>query len=1159
MFSRKLLLGLLFVFSASVFAYNVSVTDMVDKATGADTDIPLPNVIKADSDWVPLYKINVSTNSAYTLQVVTVTLVEQSASTFDPNVDLLDPDNGLAIFKDADGTWDTTTTSSRCAASYSPSDWTETPAGSNYWVTKLTLSSNNSIASGSNYFFVAVKTADGISNGDQFSAEFDSVGDLVLLISSTTITQNFGAATTLTADTNSPALQEAYNPDPSDGTTSTVENQSGDNVYSVANDNIVSFRVNLGETSAALNPNTRYILNNLIEINSGALIGTSGAATTAFAYIGANIFNLNYTITSSTVNENTDGISPIPFRFRIRDAAGNWSSWSSDFNVYIDSKNPEGVTLTAPLSNSYVSNNAPELQWDHLSTSQEAHLNVYAIIVATSANFGGNRNIAVVNKDINEDLLPANGGGNWAIDYSLGALTNRVTYYWSLIGVDEADNTTSIQDFVLNARSFVYDGQAPALTWDYPAAGVTLRGGSPVIKAFVGDYGLSGVDSSQVTMKINDGTNDIVVTPTLSYDSGTSSYTVTYTPSVPLHDGSYTIKIDAQDNVENAMVTATRAFNVDSTSPTVVDTDNDGESDIAEKFMGTDWLDPSDNSGSNYLWPLNADVINSATLVGAQNRIAVSIDDPYQSAYVSSADMDASTVTVSGPAGTFVFGVNDTPYVKTTVLDDFNANPYAKFDAFTCQIPIPLATNGSHDGTYTVQIVPEDNAGNIGATVTRTFTYDTIKPTITAVATPASGTTNTSVTFTIQVADQNGISDDVDAVQLLVRDSSFVLLATDNLEESATTPGQYPMTVIVNTAGTYYYYFQADDKAGNTRVYPANANTNKSQAIKLVVTDASGPWAVIGNDNGGALPSRTAAPDSFVKTLVNVPTAGITKEYKMDTAPAVNEVPPVYSAANNILQATIENDAVTATFQYKLSSATTWTSLTTSQTSTNQVWQAAWNTTGLSTGIYDIRITATDSKGNTSTPSSINSPAWVQVELKGALAPTATIDATRNAVKVVDGNRVKDKLVLCASLGAAGNVDIANIAFQYRSASGGSWTDISTDSDPTNNTPVRFTFRLDYDDIPKIIQTENIVVDTATIESVSFDCTTNNTYDTQMNKVGDGWEITIPLVPATYDYEFSIDYADGNFQSVDDPNHQDDGGADSRICITAYTGVWDIS
>ena len=656
-------------------------------------------------------------------------------------------------------------------------------------------------------------------------------------------------------------------------------------------------------------------------------------------------------------------------------------------------------------------------------------------------------------------------------------------------------------------------------------------------------------------MTISDGTNETEVTPEIAVSG--SSYTVTYTPSSPLEDGSYTVKITVSDKVSNS-ANSSITFNIDATSPTVVDTDNDGESDSTEKALGSDWLDPSSTSGSTSFWPKDGEKINAAALSSNANKIMLLIEDVYNTQFSTGPNIDASTVTISGPVGSFTFGANNSPYPKSDVAagsvnpPSFGAHIWSRFK---CQIPVPLATDGTDDGTYTVEITPVDFAGNVGSKVTRTFIYDTVVPTITAVNVPSAGDTADSVTFAVDAADANGISDNSDAVKLYVLDSNFVLQSTNNLIKDTTTASRYSFSVVPSAAGTYYYYFTATDYAGNVSTYPANADNNQSQALKLVVTDKTGPWAVIGNQT-----TKGSAPTSYIKTMVGVPVDGtFVSNYTDATTPSVNSIPPVYSATNNILQATIEDDAAGAKFQYKLSTATSWTDLTANQTATNQVWEATWNTTNLPTGTYDIRVVAWDVRGNTSTPTSVTSSGWVQVELKDALAPVATIDTSKNVNKVADGKRVNGTVVLCAKTSATGNIDFSSVTFQYKSESASGWTDISTDGDSTDATLTNVTFTFDYSDLPRYIENSLTSIDTSTITGVTFDCS-NNAYDTAMTKSGDKWSVTIPFPIGVFDYKFKIDFSDGSSLSVADVNQQDSNGTGkSRIFVDTYTAVWNVS
>jgi len=1144
---KKIIFLLLGIFvSLRAFAFDVEIVNMVGIPEGSTSTVALPSVIKADSDWIPLFRIDISTNeTGYTLTAITFTL--SNVLRFDATLDLKSVSSGVALFKDTlDSVWGNGS-EQEIAITTTPSDWT----GSSPEVIKVSPTSGINLAASKNSFYLCIKTSDQIQGdggltSDQFKVETDNAGEVVVEISdgSYTFTPTLSTAKTFTADTEAPAFQVAYTPDSSDGTSNTIFNQGADNVYKVGDAIIISF--DLGEDDNSLNPGSFFALADLLSISSVSLLGTSGTATKTLAYSGGNKFLMSFTINSSTVNQNTDGVNPISFPIRIRDAAGNWSEWDNTFEVYLDSKAPSAATLSSPSDGAYVSNNSPDLKW---SAPDEAHLQGYTLFVATSSDLLGDKNeLTNIDKSTTAVLLPSNGAGNW--DTYNFALQSGQQYWWGVVATDLAGLSSSASSILSKKGNFIYDGQAPSLTWNSPASGnPILRSRNVTIQGVLGDYDLSGVDTTTIVMQINDGSNDTVVAPNFTQTG--SSWTITYTATLP--DGSYTVKIDASDKLGNAMPQQTRNFRIDSTSPTVVDSDNDGESDYFEKDAGTNWLDSTDNSGNSHFWPLNNEKVNYETFVSAkQSKIYIAIDDPYNSGnYVSKVDSTQSTITVTGPKKSYTFGPGG--YTIQVNSDDAAAGTYSKYDLVYVQLPVALAKDGSDDGTYTVEITPVDNAGNVGNKITRTFIYDTQGPTISSVTIPTSGDTASSVLMTIDVSDTSGVSGAVDAVKLYVLDSNFSqVVSKNNLTE--TQSGRYSVTFSPTTSGTYYYYFVARDYAGNVSTYPANADNNKAQAIKIVIEDKTGPWAVIGNET-----TKAGSPTSYIKTMLNVPTSGLDAngQYTDNTTPSVDDIPPVYSASNNILQATLEDEAVSATFYYRLSGSSTWNTLTTSETS-SQIWEATWDTTGLQTGIYDIKIVAMDAYGNVSDPSSVGSSAWVQVELKDALPPEATIDTATNDVKISDGGDVNGTLVLCAKPATTGNLDFDSIRFEYQKAGTSSWVSISTDSDKTSSGLTTVKFYLDYADIPKINQTNSVSIDTSQITGVSLDFT-SDIYDTVMTKTGDRWEAEVSFPPGTYDYKIKIEYADGTSVSVRDPNEQDNGGANSRINIAEFTAVWDVS
>ncbi|MDA3793497.1 MAG: hypothetical protein PF545_07605, partial [Elusimicrobia bacterium] len=781
----------------------------------------------------------------------------------------------------------------------------------------------------------------------------------------------------------------------------------------------------------------------------------------------------------------------------------------------------------------------------------------YNIVMATSSDFAGVHNQEKVGlTTVKSALLNI-----WANTYNF-VLQSGEAYYIGIRVKDDAEHYTLSDSLASNNIKINYDQQAPNVNWDTFSVATATNTGTPSVVAYLGDYGLSGIDTSSIVMKLKDNAGVKRTIPSTSYTTTLvgSSYTVTYTPPAALKDGAYQLSINVADDVLNYSGTTSGGwFKIDTTGPTLVDSDNDGTTDLKEKVDRDDPLDATDGVSTDN-WPTNGEKVNYSEFVsGNSSKINIWIDDINDNSGSSGIDLNASTVTVTLPDSTvYTYGVNDLTYPKQILGSPAaSGNGYAyNSTSFKVQLPVALKKDGSDDGTITVNIHAEDEVGNKSTTITRTFIYDNTVPAITTVSAPTTATTAQDISFSVNTTDTNGISDDSDAVKLYIGGGSM------SLTKSTSTSGRYYYTGASSEQRSVKYYFTAKDYAGNISTYPAGADASSDQALTLTITDGSGPWAVIGNDIGGAGDSQTGEPDSYIKTLVGVNTFRITTDYNYASATKVDEIPNVYSASNNVLQATLEDDAETAIFQYKLSTTTSWTPLATSETALSQVWQAAWDTTGRTSGnTYDIRIKSTDTAGNFSEPSSVNSPGWVKVMLKPALGPDAKIDTANNDVIVGDGQSVRKYALLTASAPATtGNIDVATVTFQYRPSSGGSWTDIaSPDNDPSSSDKTNMTFRFDLSDLPAYTQDNTLTMDTTTIETVEFNCTTDS-YDRTMTKSGDGWEVTQSFPPGTYDYQFKVSYKYGSAaDSFRDADEQYNGGANSSIIVTEYTALWDVS
>ncbi|MEW6556290.1 MAG: Ig-like domain-containing protein [Elusimicrobiota bacterium] len=1143
---RKIIItGFLFVLCIGrLSAFDVSVTDLVGEDIGANTNITLPSVIKASSDWIPLYKITITTTTSYTLNITTVTLVRKTTY-FDASVDLLALSNGLAFFKDdGNGVWEGSATEYQCSASATPSTWTENPADT--WRVMLSLTSNRGITAGDNFFYLAIRTSDSIENGAQFRADYNANGELVLEFSDgTTETGNYGAADTMTADIIAPSFQYSYTPDATDGTTAKVINWASDNVYSQSNDSTINIAVDLGELQTKLDPDSIFALSELFTIDETDYLGAGSVSYPWYADIADGDGNadecwIQYDLSASTVNQNTDGVNPLKFQIRVRDAAGNVSALEDSFNIYIDSKAPEAVALNTPAADAWIGpNNMPTLSW---ATSTEPHLNQYRLIVTTitDVNYamtaGGTSRYRYKNLgDVTSAYFPT----SWDAGSLSVATSSTTIYYWSIVGIDYGNNITPYTS--LSPRSFYYDNETPTISNNLPTT--TQTSSVPVITAVFLDNYKSGIDISSFTMLL-DGN---AVTPSYAQIIP-SSYTISYTPNPPLADGSHTVQLQCQDNVGNQSSVTQFSFSIDTKRPVVLDSDNDGWADYDE--LANNW-NPNSNSSpggtGNDFYPLKNQVVNYDDFVtNNTSKIKITIEDPLSGSVgaTSGVDIDNSSITVTGPKGSFSFGNDNIPITDQVS----SSNNQCKTSSFTCQLPLPLSNIGADDGTYTITIKPKENTTGLdGDTVTRIFIYDATLPTITPATNPTTGNTSSYITLSLTAADTNGISSAADAVQIVYRLGTGGADTTANMVAGA--GGSYSFTAQLTTAGTYYYYFSATDTAKNIAYSPGD-DTQPAVAERnmLYIADKTAPQAVI----------------SKLETLRGYLTTGLTPSnppvYTITTSPSIIQTPTVYAAGAStytLIQATVPVETTTLSFQYRQSPSGSWIDLTTEKTAST-TYQTWWQTTGLTVGsYYDIRAIATDAASNTDTPTSNSSFGFITVYIATPPAPKSDI-ITDN--RIDDSARLfGDKVLISATPSASTrNIEYAAVKFQYKRSDTSAWTDIATDT-TTDTTPTNVTITLNENDIPYIMDSKGVDI-TKSITAVKFDCTTDNTYDRSMTKSGNLWSVTIPFAPGTYQYNFDLTFADSTgLANLQDPHEYDDAGGNSQIIVGTFSTMFNIS
>jgi len=1150
------------LFSFDVGRDNSGVIDLVGKPVGTHNTVPLPKKIKANSNWVPLCKIDISTqnpgNYLYAVKEVTVTIKANSAS-FDYLTDIAD----LKIFTDEkNGNYQTNSTTTWDSSIYGSSiiesttnvqtvvmKSSGTVGGLGWWKLLITFSNPVAVDQTNRWytFYICIKTSPNLAGNEQFALR-NNAGDISINIGSGgsenyDVVPNLPAFTTMTADTVAPILQVGYALDSDRGSSLTVWNYDQYNIYATTTDtdgnyqpnanNTINLQVTLTENGNSLTDNSIVPLDDLFTLDlsqiDGNLSNTKSISNADYSY------DINYTLNAAYVTISSP-TTPIPIRIKVRDAAGNESQWDESYFCYIDRTKPQAPIINYPPDNAYIGPNYPQLSWQDVN---EPNHKVYVLIYATATNIwdwptNGSYGYRYVNSLYNT------WGQNtdWSNSYPNSSAED--TRYWGVVAIDKAGNI----GFYPQAKPFKFDATAPNIYANTPTTNVSTK--RPTISFRVDDtinnFNSSGIDFSTVTFLIN---NQLVSFSTSTVDSSTT--TISFTPTSDLIDGTYNVKVYVLDNCKN-VASKTWSFSIDTTNPESKDTDNDGYSDADEIYAGKNPNDPSSKpTTGQHFYPLNNQYVGSAEFVGTnQQKIKIRLDDTgiftagLDIAYTTSTNKIVVNHLAKGTTEQWAFVDSDSIINKST------------FAVITIQLLRPFANNGTDDGKIQLTYYVQDKVGNTVGPIIRSFYYDTIKPVISTVTLPVNPDSESKLTFVIDVTDNFAVSNDFNAVQLILYD-----YASTPYNMTKISGTQYSVSVDpMGQPGIYPYYFKAKDAVGLTTIYPLGADADRNSALMLTVSDKTPPKGTIYK----------------IDTLLNYIVTGINTSFTTQGAGATNvkSVPtlyadPVNDTSNdyNLIKATVPAETTSVYFEYKISTATTWTTLTANKTqeivNNNPVWQAYWNTTGLATNTYyDIRVIASDQYGNTWTPSTTTDAGWVQVYLVPSLKPKSEIDITQNYPSATNGWLVSGpKLLLNADTHISSNTDIVSVKFQYKKLNDSSWTDIYTDESST--APTKVTFYLKEAEIPYINVLNGVSI--SSITTVSFDELSDTKYDTSMTKLGDIWKTEVSFIPGTYTYNYKVqDKTSVNQITVKrDPREYGSTGGNSKLKINPFAYEWDIS
>ena len=353
------------------------------------------------------------------------------------------------------------------------------------------------------------------------------------------------------------------------------------------------------------------------------------------------------------------------------------------------------------------------------------------------------------------------------------------TYTLAVRAVDAAGN----RDATPAERTFTVDLTAPAAPLTDPLPQLTR----------VAQVAVKGTAEPLATIRVYDGGSLV--------ESAQAGADGAWSLSLTLTDGQHELTARAVDRAGNqSPLTAPASVTVDTTRPTVtvegprvVNSTTPSftlVSEVGARFDCT--VDARDTVEC----PTAYTVAEPALADGPHVLIVVAFDTAGNASTPARVDFTVDTVK---PTATITGGPAE-PTNDTRPTFSFTADEAGWFDCAVDQLAsVPCASphrllTAVADGPHTFSVTPIDAAGNRGTPVPRTFTVDTVAPTLT-VEGPASPTTDRTPTFTFTPEAEATASCTLDGVEL----------------DTCTSP----ITLDPLSDGPHTFRVRATDRAGN--------------------------------------------------------------------------------------------------------------------------------------------------------------------------------------------------------------------------------------------------------------------------------------------------------------------------------------------------------
>ena len=404
----------------------------------------------------------------------------------------------------------------------------------------------------------------------------------------------------------------------------------------------------------------------------------------------------------------------------------------------------------------------------------------------------------------------------------------------------------------------------------------------------------------------------------------------------------------------------------------------------------------------------------------------------------------------------------------------------------SCATPFTTAALG--DGSHTLEARATDAAGNTDATeITRTWLVDATAPTGSMTA-PANGADiGDTVVLASNSADTGGSGVATVVFQKSPAGAGTWTNQAASWDTTLQTDGDYDLRLVTtDNAGNSFtsaaITVTVDNLAPSLSVAapnPVNIATSDPATVGATATDGGSgianvrfdqcaedspacvtdSWVLLGVDTGAPYEASWPIPSDGPRLLRVRATDNAGKQKTELVLITIDRIRPSGALSAPIAGANLRGAAValtatasdtapgavnTVTFQRSPAGAGTWADVSTDPGSP---YTATLDTTGLTDGLYDLRVFTTDTAGNAEA-----TPATIQVRVDNTL-PTGSVTSP------AAGANVRGTIALTGNSADAGS-GVATVQFQRSPAGAGTWTNQAPSFDTTLVTDGQYDLRV---------------------------------------------------------------------------------------------------